>query len=143
MTGVQTCALPISSTISLVTASSNASSFSGGGLTYNNLTIAGGGSGSSQFFGSNTFNIFTINAPKTVTFENGKTQTVSSFVATGDASNAITIRSDSAGNTATLSDSAGTNTVHYCTIQDLTATGGATWDATDNCTDNEIGRAHV
>ena len=36
----------------------------------------------------------------------------------------------------TISDSTGTNETEYCIIKNSTASGGATWDATDNCTDS-------
>ena len=122
------------STLSLSSAGGNAHTFSGGSLVYNNLSITGGGAGAWTFSGSNTFNTFTTNAPKTVKFTSGTTQTISSFVATGSSGNTIPISSSSGGSLATLSDSSGANQVRYCSIQDITATGGALWYARDNCT---------
>lgn len=107
--------------------------FRGAGQTYNNLTIITG-TGADTIVGSNTFNTFTINAPKTVKFTDGTDTTVSSFVATGTGANAITITGTSTAGYK-LSDTTGTNTVHYCTIDYATCEGGATWDATDHCTD--------
>lgn len=118
---------PGTSTIVLSGTGNNTKNFKGGGVTFNNLSITGGGTGAIIITGSNTFNNITVNAPKTVNFTAGTTQTVSSFTAVGTAANPITLQSTSAGSPATLSDSSGVNRVYYCSIKDITATGGAKW----------------
>ena len=105
-----------------------------GSLIHHNVSVAGGGSGAFLVTGSNTFNTLTIGAPKTVTFTSGTTQTVSNFVAVGTAGNIITINSSSGGSAATLSDTSGINIFGYCSIQDITVSGGASFKAYNNCT---------
>ena len=102
--------------------------FAGGGCSYNNLNVNSGANDDAIITNSNTFNTFTINAPKTVKFTAGTTTTVSSFVATGTAVNGITITSVTSA-AHTLTDTAGTNAVEYCTISYSQAGGGATWNA--------------
>jgi len=116
------------STINITDIASNAKTFGGGGLTYNNLTISGGGSGAVTFTGNNTFNNFTIGAPKTVTFTAGTTQTINgTFTATGSAGNVITLNSSSGGSAATISHAGSFSTI-WNSIQDITSTGGS-WNA--------------
>lgn len=134
------------------TSSSYGSNFAGGGLTYNNLSITGGGTGVIEFTESNTFNNFTINKPKEVNFTSGTTQTFNgSFAALGDVSNVITIHAVTPASAATLTKNytgaswyVGANStlvsgctgltvgvspegnIDYCTITDITgiAAGG-------------------
>ena len=108
--------------------------FIGGDLTYYNLVLEGGTS-EVYIVGSNTFNTFTIEAPLTCYFEAGTTTTVSSFVAAGTSDDGIVINSLTEA-AHTLTDTSGTNAVSYCDITYSEAGGGATWDATDNCTDS-------
>lgn len=110
-------------------------SFIGGGLTYNNLTLSNLSTGMMDFTGSNTFAIFTINAPRTVRFTAGTTTTVSSFVAMGNSSNVITISSITAA-THTLSDAAGTNSCDWLNLTNSIAGGGAAWYAGANSIDS-------
>ena len=64
----------------------SAKTFAGGGLTYYDLNITGGGSGAVIFTGANTFNNVTIGSPKTVTFPSGVTTTINgTFTANGTA----------------------------------------------------------
>lgn len=117
-------------TITLADTSSTAKVFAGGNGSYQNLAIAGGGSGAVTISGNNSFNDITIGAPKTVTVTASSTQTIAgNFVATGSASNAITINSTSAGVAGILSKSSGTVNADYLILQDSNATGGATWFA--------------
>jgi hypothetical protein len=64
----------------------------------------------------------------TVKLKNGTTSTVGSF-ATGAGTTQRFLQSTVAGTQATISDASGTNTATYLTIQDIAATGGATWNA--------------
>lgn len=120
------------STIVLSGVGAGNKTFAGGGKTFNDLSITGGGAGVVIFSGANTFSDFTINAPKSVRFPAGVTTTVSSFVATGSAGNLITIDSSSAGSAATLSDASGTNSCDFLSLQDSTAIGGASWFSGSN-----------
>jgi len=63
----------------------------------------------------------------TVQLKNGVTSTVGSFVATGSTQKYL--QSTLAGSQATLSQASGTVSVSSLTIQDINATGGASWNA--------------
>lgn len=119
------------STIEINYVGSVAPTFYGGGKTYYNM-IVGTNTNYLTIRDDNTFNVLTITAPREVRFYSGSTQTVASFVANGTAANPITLRASTVGSHFHLSDSAGTNTVTWCTIQDSTAQGGATWAATNS-----------
>jgi hypothetical protein len=64
----------------------------------------------------------------TVRLKDGTTNTVGSF-ATGAGTTQRFLQSTAAGTQATISDASGANTATYLTIQDINATGGATWAA--------------
>jgi hypothetical protein len=130
------------STINYTAGGVSTKNFSGGGLVYNNFSITGGGTGIINFLDGNTFNVFTINAPKTVSFKEGLTQTFTSFIATGTSSNKITILSETNGQQHTLSQSSGTVSCDWLILRDSAATGGASWYAGANSTqpnDNNSG----
>lgn len=103
--------------------------FAGGGLTYYHVAFTGT---TTTITGSNTFNQLTLNAGKTTKFTSGTTQSVSSIVANGSAGNLITIQSATPGSAATISKSSGIVYLDYCTITDMTFTGGATFIATNS-----------
>ena len=63
----------------------------------------------------------------TVQLKNGVTSTVGNFITSGTARKFL--QSTVAGSQATLSEAAGTVNASYLTIQDINATGGATWNA--------------
>lgn len=89
-----------------------------------------GGSGALTITGANTFsNITNTVQPATITFPASTTTTVSAFGVSGTSGNQITLNSSSAGTQATLSDASGQNSVSFCTIQDINATGGAIWSS--------------
>jgi hypothetical protein len=64
----------------------------------------------------------------TVKLKAGTTNTVGSFT-TGSGTTQRFLQSTVAGSAATITDPSGTNTATYLTIQDIAATGGATWNA--------------
>jgi hypothetical protein len=64
----------------------------------------------------------------TVKFLAGSTNTVGSF-ATGAGTTQRFLQSTVAGTQATITDPSGTNAASHLTIQDIAATGGATWNA--------------
>ena len=63
----------------------------------------------------------------TLQLKAGVTSTVGSFATSG--TNQKYLRSTLTGSQATLSDASGANSLSYTTIQDIFATGGATWNA--------------
>lgn len=64
----------------------------------------------------------------TVRLKAGTTNTVGSFT-TGAGTTQRFLQSDTPGTRATITDPSGTNAATYLTIQDIAATGGATWNA--------------
>lgn len=119
---------PSTATISMVDAISN-KAFNGGGFTWPTLNI-GTSIGSLNISQSNTFaNITNTVSPAIVRLQAGTTQTVTNFSLSGTAGNLVTLNCLTAGLTATLSDTTGTNSVSYLNIKDIVATGGATWEA--------------
>lgn len=104
--------------------STTARTFDGGGLSYNNLSIVANTTGTQvmTLTGSNTFNAFTINAPKTVKFTAGTTQYVNSFVIVNDAANIVNLQSTVTDTIATISDlNGGTNVNDYLDVLDIVA----------------------
>lgn len=126
------------STIILSDTSSTAKTFNGNGLTYNNLQIAGGGTGAVTISGSNTFNTLSVTSgPKTVTLTAGTTQTITALSATGSSGNLITLQSSSTSN-ATLSKSSGTITgCDYLSLTHVATAGipASSWYAGANSVD--------
>jgi hypothetical protein len=115
-----------------------AKTFAGGGANYGAFTLDQGGAGRLTISGSNTFanisNSYNATAATTIRFTSGTTQTVSSFTAAGTSGKVLTIDSTTPATAATLSKATGTVSVDYVSIQDSTATGGATWYAGSNST---------
>lgn len=109
--------------------------FSGGGLTYNNLVIGGGaGTGVFNFTASNTFN--TVSSTRTsaynIYFIASTTTTFTNFNINGTAGNLVTISSDSASNHTLAKAGGGTVTADYLSISYSTATPTLTWLATNS-----------
>lgn len=128
------------STIRFYSASSPSRTFNGGGLTYYNFidTYHDGldNSGAPLIItGANTFNEFRVDSQsvaRSVTFPAGVTNTFASFIADGRVGALCTLQSSSPGSPATLSQASGTVTMDRMIIKDITATGGATWNATNS-----------
>jgi len=115
-----------SGTISMTSAS--AKTFAGGAKAW--PTLNQGGAGALTIQQSNSFaNITNSVQPATITLTAGTTQTVAAFGVSGTAGNLITLNSSTAGTRATLSDSTGTVEVSNVLIKDISATGGANWNA--------------
>lgn len=110
--------LTLTANTSTIVLTGDSKTFHGGGVTYNNVEFQGN---NCTITGSNTFNELKIKAGNTVNMTAGTTQTASK------------ICSDTPGSPATLSCASGTVQVTGATIQDITATGGATFNAID-CT---------
>jgi hypothetical protein len=121
------------STIALSNTSATALTFAGNSYVYNNLSLTGvAGTGTLTITGSNTFN--TVSSARTgiytITLAINTTTTVSAWTIDGtSATNAVTLNSSTAATRATLSDAAGTINVNFLRIQDIAATGGATFNA--------------
>lgn len=120
--------LTISGTGTISMTSASAKTFEGGGKSW--PTLNQGGTGTLTITGANTFTSITNTVqPATITFPASTTTTVGAFAVSGTSGNLITINSSSAGTRATLSDASGVNSVSFCDIKDINATGGATWNA--------------
>lgn len=124
--GANLTVTPGTATVNMTSAS--AKTFAGGGKTW--PTLNQGGAGALTITGANTFaNITNTVQPATITFPASTTTTVSAFGVSGTGGNLITLNSSSAGTRATLSDASGVNSVSFCDIKDINATGGATWNS--------------
>ena len=105
--------------------------FYGDDFSFNQLTMTGNGSIS----GYNTFSTLEVEPGVNVSLIEGTTQTVTSLVLTGTKSSPINMSSSSPGIQATLSVASGTVDGIYLILQDIAATGGATFNA-DQTIDN-------
>lgn len=108
--------------------SASAKTFAGGAKTW--PTLNQGGSGDLTITGANTFaDITNTVQPATITFPASTITTVSAFSVSGTSGNLITLNSSTSGTQATLSDASGVNSVSFCDIKDINATGGAIWNS--------------
>jgi hypothetical protein len=108
--------------------SASAKTFAGGAQTW--PTLNQGGAGALTIQQSNSFASITNTVqPATITLTAGTTQTVGEFGVSGTAGNLITLNSSTSGTRATLSDSGRVNYVSFVSIKDISATGGALWNA--------------
>ncbi|MEQ9403747.1 MAG: MBG domain-containing protein [Cyclobacteriaceae bacterium] len=76
-----------------------------------------------------TFNTLTLDAGTDIELRAGITITVNDLVAVGTADDPIAIYSVTQGSTATISQASGTVEAFYLELEDITATGGATFNA--------------
>lgn len=101
--------------------------------TWYHVWFNNNGTGAFEIGDTGTVGTLTVDTPPhTITVTAGKTITLSTWAISGTSGNLMTLQSSSAGSAFTLSDSSGTNTCDYCSIKDSTATGGATWNATNS-----------
>jgi hypothetical protein len=124
MSGTGMTLTPGTSTIIMT---GNSKTFAGGGLTYHNVRFS---DTPTTVTGANTFNTLTVDPGKTCKLTAGTTQTASALEWDG-----ANIQSSTAGAAATVSVASGTVEVTGATIKDITATGGATFNAID-CIDS-------
>jgi hypothetical protein len=121
------------STIKITDVGSTAKTFQGGGKSFNIVQIIPGGTGAVIITGANTFaNITCIGGSKTITFPSSTTQTISTaagFNISGISGGLVTINASTVGTAATISVASGTVTGNYLSLQDNTASGGATFNA--------------
>ena len=98
-----------------------------------NAVINQGGAGALSLPGTFTAldvqNSYASTGATSILFGASTTRTLTNFTASGAAGNILSLGSITAGTRATLSKSSGTVSVSYCTITDIAATGGATWNA--------------
>ena len=122
-------------TSTILSTGTSAKTFTGGGLTYNDLTFSGTGTATITIAGSNTFNRFRDigTGAHTLTFTSLTTQTVGSFNVVGSSGNVISL-SKSGIAAATLTDSSGVNCCDWIAITGINAEGGASWYTGRNST---------
>lgn len=123
------------STLQVNDVGASSKTFAGGGKTYNDLKILGGGAGAVIITGANTFNrIYTDGGgTKSITLPGSTTTTLLSGVGLGNGTNVITFTA-SAGS-ATVSKSSGTVSWDYVSLTNIPSAGGATFYAGANSTD--------
>jgi len=125
---------PSTSTIVISDTSATGKTFTGGGLTFGNITFSGD---NITVAGSNTFANFNLNTAgltNGLLLTAGTTQTVSNFFTNGSSGNLAILLSTSAGSAATLSKASGTVSANYMSLKDSAAIGGAAWYAGANTT---------
>ena len=121
--------------------SSSSKTFNGVGISYQNITIDQGGSGTLLFAGNNTFanitNTYSATGATTLNFGT-TTQRVANFTATGEAGRVLTIQGTSATSPCTLIyTGAGNISLDYVTITGVRAYSLTdTWYAGNNSTNN-------
>ena len=104
-------------------------SFDGGGFIYNNVTFTN--TSSTSVYHSNTFNILTLSGGDLV-LEQGQTQVVNDLIASGNCGDLLNIKSSLDGSVSTISKAAGLVNINYVALQDVTALGGATFNANNS-----------
>jgi len=110
-------------------------------------TIEQGGTGTLEFDDDGTGTGYvladltlksTVTSPTTIRLQAGATTTFTDFSLSGTPGAQVTLRSNSAGTRATISKASGTVSTSYLTIQDIAATGGATWNAFTSAPYNNV-----
>lgn len=130
------------STIDITTATVNSRTFAGGGATYNKLRYATTGSaGALVITGSNTFAELIVSdttTSKPLTFTAGTTTTISTAAGwqVNGVSGALVVIASVTAATHTISIASGTVSSDYLSLTNSIATGGATFYAGANSTDN-------
>lgn len=112
-------------------------SFTGGGYSYGTLRFGNAGAtGTLAITDSNTFEDLQNNSStaRTVQVAHGTTQTLAACSLSGSSGHILTLKSDSAGSAFTFSKASGVVNDNWMSVQDSTATGGATWYAGANST---------
>ncbi|MEM7296842.1 MAG: fibronectin type III domain-containing protein [Bacteroidota bacterium] len=113
--------------------------FDGGNNSFPTLSIQNDGQ-TIRLDGNNTFETLSIDAGATIEFEAGRTQTITNLNANGTKFNNIVFKSNNAGTQAILSKSSGTVDLTYIALEDMQATGGATFNAINSLDNgNNIG----
>jgi hypothetical protein len=119
--------------VNTLTTSTSAPTFLGtgtltsNGKTISSLTVNGAGITVTCADAVSVTNALTF-SQGTLKLKSGETSTVGSFVTSGTTLKYL--QSTTPGSQAAISDTTGTNTATYLSIQDSSAVGGAVWDAT-------------
>lgn len=123
------------SVIKLTDVSASAKTFAGGGKSFYNLSISGGGSGTVTFTGANTFKQFYTDGvgTKSIVLPGSTTTTIEDGISLGNANNVITFTA-SAGS-ATISCASGLVQWNKVSLTNIISTGGAQFFAGANSTD--------
>ncbi len=125
-----------SSTITFTNTTAGTPAFSGGGLTYstvNVVSVVGAISKRFTITGANTYTTLTLGAGIRLVYPNSATQTITNFTFSGTRTQPIALQSSSIGTAGTFSVASGSVNIDWATmICDFTATGGATWTATNS-----------
>lgn len=127
------------STIKFTNTGNTSFTFNGNGKTFNNVWFSRGTStGTITISGSNTFSNFKDDGTGThsILFTVGTTQTVSTFTVSGTSGHLISLDSTTTG-IYTLTSASGIINCDYLNIQHCIATGGASWYAGANSTNNQ------
>lgn len=126
-------------TSTILSTSTSAKTFTGGGLTYNTLKFSGTGTAAITIAGSNTFSRFEDigSAAHSLLFTAGTTQTITTWAVSGTSGNVITINSTTTATHALVKAGGGTVSADYLNIQHSVATPSSTWYAGANSTDNQ------
>ena len=143
-----------SSTIVIADISASSKTFQTGGVpvNYGTITVMPGGAGQVIFTQSANMVVSTFNVtgPKSIQFTSSRTYTVTNWNVNGFNGAPVTITSSTPATAHTISVASGTVASHYLSIQDSTATGGATFYAygSTNVSGNTgwnfvVGRARV
>jgi hypothetical protein len=124
------------SEIQITDTGAGAKTFAGGGLTYNNVKISGGGAGAVIFTGANTFNrIYTDGGgTKSVTLPGSTTTTIISGLGLANGTNVITFTA-SAGSATVSKSGGGTVSWDYVNLTNIPAAQASTWYAGTHSTD--------
>lgn len=103
--------------------------FYGGGMTYRDLRFNTASTMNGTLTGNNTFNTLRVLPGVTLSVASGSTQTTGNLIASGTCTKGLTILSDAPGSAAIFSQASGTVNSSFVTLQDINATGGATFNA--------------
>jgi fibronectin-binding autotransporter adhesin len=109
--------------------------FSGGGKSYNKLTLTGSGTGSITLIGDNTFTEIENTRTSAYTMNNNDTQTVGAFNVSGSAGNLVTLTA-SVSQIGTLISTGGQVSVDYLNISKSYVSPSATWYSGANSTNS-------
>lgn len=117
-------------TVINITNGSYTNAFNGGDKTYATVNFSNANSAIND---ANTFGALTFTTVKIVTLQSLKTQTITTITVTGsNCSTRLQLQSDADGSAATISKSSGILTIDNIYLKDISATGGATFNATNS-----------
>jgi hypothetical protein len=111
--------------------------FYGGNKSYYDVNLEN--TNSTTIYGGNTFNNLLNKNAGDLYFENGKTNTINvNLTSDGNCSDLLKIYSTSTGDIATISIASGVIDLSYISLKDITATGGATFNAVNSIDEGNV-----